>query len=171
MLLIAPSALDVLRFDRLLTREDTRVAAARALSTLVRDGQTLYHSGGTYGHVPFDLPDAPVPVREVAFDEVTGRFVTDGLEGGAALPDWLVIQRSPLVGYSHVPETIDHIAATRYRLVTSFDAFDERPGRVFDQQDAFFCPLSGLAGVARLGPNIFIHERLHEALAAHRPGS
>jgi hypothetical protein len=163
VLLIAPSAFDVWRFDRALEQDDTRVAAARALHALVRDGQTLYHSGGSYGRVPFDLPGAAITVHEVGFDESTGRFLA-GASDEPVLPDWLVIQRSPLVGYSRVPVAVDHIAATRYRMVASFEALDDRPGRVFDQQDAFFCPLSGLAGVTRLGPNLFIYERLPEAL-------
>jgi hypothetical protein len=168
-ILIAPSALEVWRFDRLLGREDSRVVAARALHRLVRDGQTLHHSGGQYGRVPFDLPGLEIAVREVSFDEVTGRFLMNA--SGPYLPDWLVVQRSPLVGYSHVPETVDHIAFTRYRLVAAFEALDERPGRVFDQQDAFFCPLSGLAGVERLGPNLYIYERLSEALVDRRTPS
>ena len=44
-------------------------------------------------------------------------------------------------------------------MTARIDSHDDRAGRVYDQQDAFFLPLSGLAGVSRVGPNIEVYRR------------
>jgi hypothetical protein len=156
---IAPSALNTLRLDVVFTREDNRVVAFRALSSLIRQESTVYLSGGQYGRVPFRLGASRLHVRRMGFDEAAGRFTPVGA-GFPDMPDWIVIQRSDLLIYSRVPAAVEDIVRQHYRLVRCFDAYDDRPGRIYDQQDAFFYPVRGLAGVYRLGPNIELYELL-----------
>ena len=167
-LLILPSARDVWHLDRAMSRDDTRVVAARSLARVARPGQRVHRSGGMSGRVPFDLHGLRVDLDDVGFDLAHRSFTyADGT--AAPDPDWLVVQRSPLVVYSDVPLELDVVAATRYRLIETIKATDERDGRVYDQQDAFFCPLSGLDGVKRLGPNVFLYQRRTDVAAAATP--
>ena len=145
--IVAPSARDVVLLDRLLTRRDNRVVVARELPGLIPQGSLVYHSGETYGRIPFNLSDPPLKVDLCDFDEATGQFTR-----GGRLPDWVILQRSPLVLYSRVPEGVQRIVDERYERVREFAvARDSRP-RFYDQQDALFLPLNGLGGIERMGP-------------------
>ena len=156
--LVAPSAIEVWRLGGILSRDDTRVEAVRTLMRIVAPGSSFYQSGGQFGRVPLDLPGQEVSVRELRFDEAAGIFTADGATN-PILPDWIVIQRSPLVAYSYVPVTLEQVVRQHYRMTARIDSHDDRAGRVYDQQDAFFLPLSGLAGVSRVGPNIEVYRR------------
>jgi hypothetical protein len=149
---VAPSARNVVLLDRLLMRPDNRVVVARALPALIPSGSLVYHSGESYGRVPFNLSDPPLNVKEWDYDEATGRFTRDG-----TLPDWIVLQRSPLVLYSRVPDGVQRIVGERYELVSAFPTATDDRSRIYDQQDALFLPLSGLAGVERIGPSFEIY--------------
>jgi len=75
-------------------------------------------------------------------------------------PDWVLLQRSPLRLYSAVPKTVERIVGERYELQRTFLAGDSRSrGRFYDQQDAFFLPLSGLDGLERPGPSFELYRR------------
>jgi Dolichyl-phosphate-mannose-protein mannosyltransferase len=150
--IVAPSARNAVLFDRLLMRPDSRVVMARTLPALIPSGSLVYISGQSYGHVPFYLSDPPLKVTQCEYDERTGRFTGDG-----TLPAWIVLPRSPLVVYSHVADGVQRLVAERYELVSSFPVATEDPSRIYDQQDALFLPLAGLAGVERIGPSFEIY--------------
>jgi hypothetical protein len=149
---ITPSARNVVLLDRLLSRPDNRVIAARTLPTLIPSGSLVYHSGESFGRVPFQLSDPPVNFEECDYDETTGRFTPDG-----RLPDWIILQRSPLVLYSRVPDGVLTLVTEGYDLVRIFPVAAEDPSRIYDQQDALFLPLAGLAGVERIGPTFEVY--------------
>ena len=153
---VAPSLRNVILLDRLLMRPDNRVVVARALPALIPSGSLVYHSGESYGRVPFYLSDPPLNVDVSEYNDATGRFVPDG-----RLPAWIILQRSPLVLYSRVPDAVERIARERYALVRSFPVVNDGRIRLYDQQDALFMPLAGLAGVERIGPGFEIY-RLRE---------
>jgi hypothetical protein len=74
-------------------------------------------------------------------------------------PDWILVQRSPLVLYSSVPQPVERTLMERYELVRTFPTGGEGLDRVYDQQDAFFLPLGGLGGVARPGPAFELYRK------------
>lgn len=150
--LVAPSALDVWRLDRILGRPDTRVVAAETLPSLITPWSLVYQSGEGYGRVPFELSRPPLAVDESTFDETTNTFTPDG-----TLPAWIILPRSPLVVYSHVPEGVERIVRARYDLVLRIPAATDDHPRVYDQQDALFLPLSDLSGIDRLGPSFEVY--------------
>jgi hypothetical protein len=150
--IIAVPARNVLLLDRILTRADNRVVVARALPQIVPQGSLVYHSGESYGRIPFTLSDPPLRVEMSDFDETRGQFTR-----GGRLPDWIVLQRSPLVLYSRVPDGVQRIVDERYELVRTFPIADDSRSRLYDQQDALFLPLAGLAGVERIGPTFEIY--------------
>jgi Dolichyl-phosphate-mannose-protein mannosyltransferase len=150
--IVAPSARNDILLDRVLTRTDNRVVVARELPALIPQGSLVYHSGEAYGRIPFTLSEPPLKIDLIAFDEATGQFTR-----GGRLPEWIILQRSPLVLYSHVPDGVQRIVGAHYERVREFAVTrDDRP-RVYDQQDALFLPLSGLGGVGRLGPAFEIY--------------
>ena len=150
--IVAPSARNVVLLDRVLTRADNRVVVARELSGLIPAGSLVYQSGESYGRIPFTLSEPPLRVEMCDFDEARGQFAGDG-----RLPDWIILQRSPLILYSAVPDAVQRIAAERYERVRDFPVADERASRRYDQQDALFLPLTGLAGIERIGPSFEIY--------------
>jgi hypothetical protein len=151
--ILAPSLRNVILLDRLLTRPDNRVVVAMALPTFIPSGSLVYHSGESYGRVPFYLSDPPLNVDLSEYDETTGQFVP-----GGRLPGWIILQRSPLALYSRVPEGVERIVRERYALVRSFPVVDDDRPRIYDQQDAMFMPLADLAGVQRVGPGFEIYK-------------
>jgi hypothetical protein len=76
------------------------------------------------------------------------------------IPDWLVLPESPLDVYTSVPPSLRGLAASRYVLAQSFEATrGPSDAAVYDQQDAFFMPVSGFNTVVRPGPTLRIYRR------------
>jgi len=77
------------------------------------------------------------------------------------LPGYIVVERSPLRGYSTVPEGIPEILERSYLLVARFAGVDAGSGaQIYDQQDRFYVPFVGFSGLSRPGPGIEIYERV-----------
>jgi hypothetical protein len=151
--MVAPTARKTIMSDQLLTVPDNRVVVAQALMSLIPPNSLVYHSGGAYGHVPFALEGGELPLRECAFDESTSRF-------DAGPPDWIIVQRSPLVLYSDVPPALERVIADGYRLVHTFPVESGAPiERTYDQQDAFFMPLERFEGLKRSGPRFDLYRK------------
>lgn len=148
LVIVAPTAMKSIAFDRLLARTDNRVIVSAALQTTVPSGATIYHSGNPIAKIQY--PPA-LGLREVAFDAESGAFA------GAA-PDFVLLQKSALALYSDVPERLAALVARDYQLVQSWPAADDRP-RLYDPQDAFFLPLAGFDGIERPGPSFELYAR------------
>jgi hypothetical protein len=161
--LVWPSARNVVLLDRLFTRTDNRLLAARTLVGIIPPGSLVYHSGGMYGHIAFDVQGVELTVNECEYDEATGRFTPSG-----TLPDWIILQRSPLAAYSYVPAGVERLVGQQYDLVRTFIAAAPDPRATYDQQDAFFLPLTGLDRVKRPGPDFEVY-RLRNRGSASRP--
>ena len=142
----APSGYEAILLDRLLTETDNRVVAVRTLAALVEPGSRVYQSGSGYGQVPFALAKG-ITIVESKYDEAAGQFTPD-----PRLPDWVVLQRSPLVLYSYTPPALERLVREQYDLIDALPTESRGPRRVYDQQDAFFLPLAGLTGIKRPGP-------------------
>jgi len=149
VLAVAPPAWKVVQIDRLLARTDNRVIASEALASLIPPENTVYHTGEPYGHVYW----APaLGLHEWHYDEAKGNF-----GDGARVPQWIILQRSPLIHYSRIPAAIERLVHDRYDLVRAYPASADGVDRTYDQQDAFFLPLEGLAGIERPGPSFEVY--------------
>jgi Dolichyl-phosphate-mannose-protein mannosyltransferase len=155
----APSAWSALQTDRLLTRTDNRLMAARWIHDRFPTGATIYQAGSTYGHVQMQTAD-PVDAsryRDVSLDNSAFR---DAAGGGTIAPELIVVQECPLPVYCSVPDEIRRRLSREYVLERVFTALDAlRPGLVYDRDDAFFVPLAGFDAVERPGPNLSIYRR------------
>lgn len=144
----APSAVRIVQTDYLLDQTDNRVVVANALRTLVRRHESICQTGASYGQVQFP----PNVEHEVAESDLPADFT------GPGMPDWILVQHSPLLLYSSLGEGLRGALRAEYVLVRSFPVSDERP-RLYDQQDAFYLPLTDLSGVIRPGPSFELYRR------------
>ena len=116
-------------------------------------GASFYQTGETYGQIPLGVDGRSITVRQVSFDAGTGSF--NPIE-----PEWVLVQRSPLAIYSVVPAELEAVLRERYEVARSFPSgAPGPPGRVYDQQDAFFLPLTKLAGLERAGPAFELYRK------------
>ena len=154
-----PSACSVVRFDRLLARTDSRLLAARWIEEQVPPQSSILQTGSPYGQVQLGWGRRTPGYQRWTYDSGRRVFlahgrVTDGL------PEWIVVQESPLVLYSETPAFVSGLVGGGYTLVRAFQALDmDAPGNVFDQQDAFYLPLAGFHGIRRPGPNLYVYRR------------
>lgn len=154
LLFVTPTAWSTIQLDRLLSRTDNRVVAAHALADVLPGSDLIYQSGSSYGRVPLGIDGRGAELPEATFDADSAAFAP-------AEPAWILVQRSPLVMYSRVPETLERVLRERYRLVTAFptDATADNVDRLYDQQDAFYLPLAGFSGLRRPGPAFELYQR------------
>jgi len=121
-------------------------------------GETLLQTGSRYGLVQFW--DRRIPYREWRWDGVRQVFILEGTKrfSTSERPDWIIVQDSPLP--SSTQAVVKDVMANGYVRAAEFPAFEAADDLVYDQQDAFYVPLSGFEHVVRPGPNfsVFKHE-------------
>jgi hypothetical protein len=120
------------------------------------EGVRVHQTGEGYAHAQLD-PEGAFP--DVPFDQTRGEFVRLGTPTTG--PPVVIVPTSRLPIYTPVPESLWPVLDRQYRLARTIDVDDPAsPVRsVFDQQDAWFVPLSGFARFSRPGPAIRIYER------------
>jgi hypothetical protein len=161
--MMAPTAYKSALLDRLLTTEDNRIVTARALIKTIPPGSFFYQTGETYGHVPSRVGERRLQVRVVRYQQGSDRFTP-------VEPDWILVQRSPLLLYSSVPDALERRLAEEYVSVRRFPAEREvAVGRTYDQQDAFYIPLDGLEALERPGPSFELYARAEPKAAQRSP--
>ena len=153
----APSVWSTLQIDRLLTRTDNRLVAARWIHDQFPMGAAIYQAGSGYGHVQMHTvnPTDGSQYPDIRFENGAFRDAT----GVIAAPDLIVLQECPLP-YCDVPDEIRPLLVSEYVLERSFKALDvSGRGLVFDRDDAFFVPMAGFDAVERPGPNLAMYRR------------
>jgi len=146
-LVAAPSFWSAIETDRLLERADNRLIAAAWLRDHFPAGASLFQTGSVFGHLQMQkeglVPDPRYPEVPIA---------------ATPPPDVIVLIRCSL-GYCDVPADVSR-ALNAYLPLTVFVAAPVNdPALVYDQDDAFFVPLSGFRAVTRPGPNVEIYGR------------
>ncbi|HUR35195.1 MAG TPA: glycosyltransferase family 39 protein [Vicinamibacterales bacterium] len=157
---IGPSAISVWRFDRIVSERDNRVVVADWFAQHVPPGSSVLQSGSRYGLAQFHRS---LGYREWVWDGGARIFRVAG-RPATGEPDWIVVQDSPLP--SSTQEFVTHILPKDYVLVTTFKAVSLRADLVYDRQDMFYVPFSGLEYVSRPGPNFALYARRDLAIHA-----
>ena len=166
VLVIGPSALSVWRFDRIVSRTDSRVVVSDWFERYVPPGSSVLQSGSRYGLAQFHRR---LGYKEWIWDGGSGIFRVGGRPAEGE-PDWIVLQDSPLP--SGTQDLVTRLLATKdYVLVTVFKAVSLRADLVYDRQDMFYVPFSGLEYVTRPGPNFTIYARRDATFNANRPAN
>jgi 4-amino-4-deoxy-L-arabinose transferase-like glycosyltransferase len=153
--IILPSAMSVVRFDRIISRTDNRVVVARWFDENVPAGSSVLMSGSLFGYVQFTRD---MGYQAWVWDRRRHIFVTD-LDKRPAVgrPEWILVQDSPLP--NETQPIVNEFLQRGYALAKDFPAFSRDAEHVFDQQDAFFAPFAGFRGVERPGPNYTLYKR------------
>jgi 4-amino-4-deoxy-L-arabinose transferase-like glycosyltransferase len=140
----ADSADRSMALDRLLSQPDSRAIAAEFVRSRYPQGASVHQTGSGYGHVMLH--------PETSYTEWPLTFA----------PRLVILQTSWLAAYSVLPPSLRDGLTRSYRLIHYVDVEDRSSQvvPVFDQQDAFFVPLSGFARFTHPGPMIEIYERI-----------
>jgi hypothetical protein len=149
----APAARNVVQFDRLLTREDSRIGVGRWLMENVPAGASMFISGNRYGHPAMDF----VRYRQFGYDYRGSTFTADR-RPTSELPQWLVIQRAE-IPYAHVPQPVEDLIGRGYQLAHVVRAYSPEARNFYDVQDGFYLPFGSFREVERPGPNFLIYRR------------
>jgi 4-amino-4-deoxy-L-arabinose transferase-like glycosyltransferase len=135
-----PSARSVIAFDRLLTREDSRVIARRWIEQHIPPGATIAQIGAANAKVYVAGEESYVPAPP------------------DSRPELIVIVSSPVTGAA--TEDIALLLAHEYDLSFEEQVVQENdPAHIYDRQDEFYLPLSGFDRIERPGPNVRIYVR------------
>jgi hypothetical protein len=189
-LVAAPTAWASVQADRLFLAGDTRDAMGAWIEANLPADTVLVHAGAYTGAPMlqrnvanqtrefearagradasgFRKPDDPRwynrerPAYDVLFVRKENIDFASQLDVAALLaapPPWLEVEESCLVYYSHVPDEVRALLA-RYEVAhaeTSHAACDA----AFDQQDAFYMPVSDFRDFTRMGPNLTLYRRV-----------
>ena len=146
-LVLLPSVLSVISFDRLIALTDNRLIAAEWIEQQFPNGATLAQLGRESGHV-FVAADTPN----------AGRFVNVDFNGTGPRPDVIVVPSSRLQPETTLG-TLAGVLAAEYRLGAEFKAVAYDANSVYDRQDEFYLPLAGFDGITRPGPDLKLYVR------------
>ena len=146
-LVVLPSAMSVVEFDRIASAADNRVLVAEWFARHVRPGDSVLQSGSIYGYAQLDNRVWTV----WTWDRFRRAFIVQNRRAEGR-PDWILLQESPLP--SMTQDVVTEFLNEDYQFVREFTAYMPRNGRVYDIQDAFFIPFTGFSGVERPGPEL-----------------
>jgi hypothetical protein len=156
ILVVAPTAANVVRFDYLLAQPDNRLAAAEWVHENIPAGSLIFMSGNLYGRLQLERgPDRKY--RYLDWD-YRGETFTRDRRPTEELPDWIVVQRSG-IPYSHISPKVEELINRKYDLIGTFRAADLSEKNFYDIQDGFYAPFGSFDGVRRFGPNFEIYRR------------
>jgi hypothetical protein len=162
IVVIAPSTISVWRFDRIISQTDNRVLVTRWFEEHVPPGSSVLQSGSRYGLAQFPRT---LGYKEWVWDGGGLIFRVAGhLSSGE--PDWIVLQDSPLP--STTQDIVKQLLTKDYVLVKSFTALELRDDLIYDREDMFYVPFSGLEHVKRPGPNFALYGRRDVVFNADR---
>ena len=179
VLAAVPQAAKSLDLVGLLRAPDTRARCVRGLREALPDGTVLGWIGTTYGRPRF--PESVEALQQRLADvkakggsgrlleariEVAGRrdwgLRVEDLdlgESGAEWPDWVLVEDYPIAWVRSATDGAEPMLRSRgYERVQVFAGAEaavfRRDDVVFDIQDSFYIPMSGLHRVAAPGPTL-----------------
>jgi len=188
-MILFPSAMNILNFDKLLSKKDNRLIAAEWVYNNIPPGSSIYQNGFSYGKVQLypsllslekeyknerekggkgSILKAQIDYflrkniqghEQWGYDEDSAMF-TFFNENKSGLPEFIIIQESPLIGWSHISKSIERLLSTYYHLQKAFIVINiSQRNNLFDQDDAFYVPFAGFRDIARPGPNFYIYKK------------
>jgi hypothetical protein len=148
ILLLTPSAISVVQFDRLISRTDSRLAARIWVERLFPEKTTIAQIGSEGGHV--FLFERDTSEKKYGKAELARR---------GPRPDLVIVQSSPLMPIAPGLAAIERTLSRDYELAYERNVVGRDPANVYDWQDDFYLPLTGFKGIERPGPNLKIYIR------------
>jgi len=137
-----PSLHSVVMFDTLIARPDSRLLARHWIEERFPPGVTIAQTGVYGGHLYMTEDD---------------RYTLVEISSGAARPDLVVVQSSPIAKPPELGD-MEPVLKADYSLAYSRQVVLDDPRNVYDLQDEFYMPFAGFH-VERPGPNLNIYVR------------
>jgi len=156
-LVVLPSAIGLIQFDRIASATDNRVIVAEWFSRHVKPGESVLQSGSIYGYAQIDNRIWSV----WRWDRARMAFIVQNRRT-VGRPDWILLQESPLPSLTQ--DIVKEFLQDDYEFVQEFTAYTPGKSRIYDRQDAFFMPFTGFSGVTRPGPNFTLYRRSSTSL-------
>ena len=179
-----PSLYNVMLFDCLISKTDNRVLVADWINRHIPAGSKIYRSGSLFGQVQlnFSIESLEEQYQEVLRKGGTGRLLQikidhvkktepqggyrdwkydehEGIFAENFLPDYIILQKSPLTFRNDVPVQIMKLLQERYHLIQAFEVVNvTSPDHWYNQMDAFYVPFIGFKDIERPGPNLYIYQ-------------
>ena len=152
-LIILPSAINVIKFDTLQSKEDNRLIAAKWINKNIPKGSIICQTGSFPGRIRL-IPGYRQWYYDKELESFT--FINKQKDGH---PEYMVVEQSDLVQYGKLTSKLKQLLNKHYSEQVSFVANQpSERGRLYDQQDAFYTPFAGFNGVVRPGPNLYIYK-------------
>ncbi|MFX0198099.1 MAG: glycosyltransferase family 39 protein [Candidatus Hodarchaeota archaeon] len=185
---------NIVNFDKLISKKDTRLLAAEWIKNNVQRGSIICVSY-RYGKVelPRSVEDWKKEYEKAREKGGRGRVLEKLIEhmesrnerGYRILeyadmdgrketrPDFILLEESPLYYYSKAPDSVKELIRENYEIAKSFVGINSgAKDNIYDQQNAFYVPYANFKGVKRPGPNIYIYrlKANQENVASYQSG-
>jgi len=186
VVILSSCLLQTVQSDRLLAKKDSRLLAAEWFQQNVPNQATVWFSSSVWGIPRLPLAGETIaavgassaeikPALKKLYQQRLDYYQSRKIavyeqhmnEGDAFVhaalaewPQWMVVEQSALAGQYRPPAELQTWLSNLYLLRHSVQAADltDRRNR-YDQQDAFYLPLSGFHGIRRPGPNLWIYQK------------
>ena len=157
LILTAEPVRNVILFNNIITKKDNRLIAGQWMEESIPLGSRIYQTGSKYSRLQ-SIAGLPADIYYSEFHVPGVHFATRTLEENN-LPDYILMQQSPLKAYDRVPDNLLQKIQTDYRLIKTFIAINpDSDSNWYDQLDAFYVPFTGFKDLTRPGPNIYIYQ-------------
>lgn len=157
LILTAEPVRNVIHFNNIIIKKDNRLIVGQWMEESIPLGSRIYQTGSKYSRLQ-SIAGLPADIYYSEFRTPGVHFVTRTLEENN-LPDYILVQQSPLKAYDRVPDKLLQRIQTDYRLIKTFIAVNpDSKSNWYDQLDAFYIPFTGFEDLTRPGPNIYIYQ-------------
>jgi hypothetical protein len=162
VILITEPLYHVIRFNSLISRKDNRLIAADWLNESVPTGSHIHQTGSRFAVIqPGSIPKS-TGYLDLKLQWTYHPFTQPWAH--KTMPDYIVLQQSPIKGYDRIPDALARLIMNEYQLIKKFEAATQDASQNwYDQLDAFYLPFRGFTDVTRPGPNIFIYRLIRPA--------
>jgi hypothetical protein len=145
-----------IRFDRLLTRIDTRATALEWFAARVPPGTPVLTRDSKalrWARPPLEDRYELEALPEDDPQKAAARVAELAAKGGEAY----VLLQETYTGYAPFAPELHDIVRRRGALVATFDPYAPRAHPIYDPHDAFFVPVAGFGGVRQPGPRLTVY--------------
>jgi hypothetical protein len=170
LLIILPSVYNILCFDTLLAKKDSRLIAAEWINKNLPEGSSIAIDDSVYGiQLPlmatvllnkddFGMEDR-IRMNYYKINNNKG-FDAHGWDGRSNISKYIVLEEAPVKVAGSLDQEQKEILRNYYYPLVKFEAFNlDNKSNWYDQEDNFYMPFTGFKEIQRPGPNIYIYEK------------
>jgi len=141
---------NAIQFDNIISKKDNRVVAAQWIEKNIPIGSSIGFAGSKYSRIKLSAG--------YRLSQIYESLARQEAAISEDQPIYLIVEKSPLLFYSYIPDNLNNIIKEKYRILKVF-AVGSGNKSIYDQQDAFYIPYAGFFKIIRPGPDILIYIR------------